>query len=250
MHCHPWSTPPYDEDKSIYNSMLCNLPHDLQQKKLGELHRSIKRNFGVRPTSFRAGRWGYNGSVSTVISDLGYIVDTSITPFTDWSEYHGPDFSKMAPQPYLFRAPEIFKSQSDGDLIEVPASIGYLQENYDWCGSIDRKLNHTLGRVLRLKGLLQKLNLMNKVWLSPETSDARRMVQLTKVLMRKNLEVVNMFFHSTSLMAGFSHFVKTKEDESRFMKCLREYFTFTADAGLKPATLSEVGSIIKGSRVS
>ena len=90
---------------------------------------------------------------------------------------------------------------------------------------------------------------MNKVWLSPETSDATRMIQLTKVLMRKNLAVVNMFFHSTSLIAGFSHFVKTKEDESRFMKCMREYFTFTTEAGLKPVTLSEFGYIIRGTNV-
>jgi len=25
MHCHPWSTPPFDEERNSFNSMLCNL---------------------------------------------------------------------------------------------------------------------------------------------------------------------------------------------------------------------------------
>jgi len=248
MHCHPWSTPPFEEERNPYNSMLCNLPYDLQRKKLGTLHETIVRNFGIRPTSFRAGRWGYSASVATAISELGYAVDTSITPFTDWTEYHGPDFSKMTPQPYRFRIPDVFKSLNDGEMTEVPASIGYLQNNFDWCGSIDQRLNQKLGRILRLKGILFKLNLMTKVWLSPETSDAFRMMQLTSVLISKKFEVVNMFFHSTSLMAGLSFFVKTKNDERQFLNSIREYFTFTTEAGLRPVKLSEAGDVIRRAR--
>ncbi|MGH7411514.1 MAG: polysaccharide deacetylase family protein, partial [Candidatus Methylomirabilis sp.] len=59
-HCHPWNTPPLEEQASGPNSMLCNLPGDLQYAKMKSLHETIRRHFGVAPLSFRSGRFGYN----------------------------------------------------------------------------------------------------------------------------------------------------------------------------------------------
>jgi len=244
MHCHPWSTPPFDEERTPYNSMLCNLPYELQHRKMSALHDAIEKNFGIRPKSFRAGRWGYNGDTAMVLKELDYRVDTSVTPFIDWSEDHGPDFSQIPPEPYRFKAPKIFESRRDGDLTEIPATIGYLQDNFGLCNSVDRLLSSTLGRMFRLKGLLNRAGLLNKVLLSPEGSDSGQMIRLTQVLMRKKYEVVNMFFHSTSLQAGLSFFVKTNEDEMRFSNRIKEYLTFTSKIGIKSVTLSETEGIL------
>ncbi|HRR39856.1 MAG TPA: polysaccharide deacetylase family protein [Syntrophales bacterium] len=244
MHCHPWSTPPFDDERNSFNSMLSNLPFDLQCKKMGVLHEAIERNFGVTAKSFRAGRWGYNGHTALVLKKLGYRVDTSITPFTDWSEYHGPDFSEMKPESYRFNAPEIFNSIPEGEMAEIPATIGYLQNYYELCNSTDRLLSSPLGRLFRMKGLLNRAGLLNKVLLSPEGSDSGDMVRLTKVLMRKKFEIVNLFFHSTSLQAGLSIFVKTKEDEGRFSDRIRGYLAFTSEAGISPITLSDAADVV------
>lgn len=246
MHCHPWSTPPFEEERNPYNSMLCNLPLDLQQKKMCVLHEVIKTNFGVRATSFRAGRWGYNGNTAVVLERLGYRVDTSITPFTDWAEYHGPDFTRMKPESYRFNPPEIFTRNQEGKMTEIPATIGYLQGNYELCNLIDRILTSQPGRRFHLKGLLNKARLINKVGLSPEAADSHNMIKLTQVFMRKKYEMVNMFFHSTSLQAGLSFFVKTKEGETQFFNRLKEYFAFTSKAGIKAVKLSEAGNILQG----
>lgn len=244
MHCHPWSTPPFDEERTPHNSMLCNLPYELQREKMNVLHEAIVRNLGVRPKSFRAGRWGYNGETALVLKDLGYQVDTSVTPLTDWSEYNGPDFSRMSPEPYRFRAPKIFESREDGELMEIPATVGYLQDNYELCKLVDIFLTSLPVRHFRMKGLFSKAGLLNKVVLSPEGSDAKQMIRLTQVLMRKKYEVVNMFFHSTSLQSGLSFIVRTKEDERQFLHRINEYLTFISKAGIKPCTLSDVGDII------
>jgi len=246
MHCHPWSTPPFEEDRNTHNSMLCNLPLELQHKKMSVLHEAIKSNFGFSATSFRAGRWGYNGNTAIVLEKLGYRVDTSITPFTDWSEYQGPDFSKMSPVPYRFNPPEIFTRNQEGEMTEIPATIGYLQGNYELCNLIDRLLTSQLGRRFHLKGLLNKARLINKVGLSPEATDSHNMIKLMNVFMRKKYEVVNMFFHSTSLQAGLSVFVKTKEGEIQFFNRLNEYFAFTSKAGIKAVKLSEAGKLLQG----
>jgi len=244
MHCHPWSTPPFEEERNPYNSMLCNLQYDLQYKKMCKLHEVIEKNFGVTAKSFRAGRWGYNGNTALVLEELGYKIDTSITPFIDWSDSHGPDFSGVSPQPYRFKAPEIFASREDGKLTEIPATVGYLQANYELCNSIDRFLTSRPGRLFRLKGLLNKAALLNKVLLSPEGSDPGQMIKLTQLLMTRKYKIANMFFHSTSLLSGLSFIIKTKEDEMLFLHRIREFLAFTRKAGIKPITLSEAGDII------
>jgi len=244
MHCHPWNTPPFEEERNARNSMLCNLPYDLQKRKLNALHEAIKMNFGLHAKSFRAGRYGYNGAVASVIRDLGYAVETSITPFTDWTEYHGPDFSKMTPEPYRFDAPEIFRRVHGGKLIEIPPSIGYLQATFKLCGVIDRLLSSRPGKLFRVKGLLDRMGLINKVWLSPEVSDARQMVGLTKVLLRKEFQILNMVFHSTSLQGGLGPYVKRKEDEARFLNRLKDYFKYTRSVGIKPLRLSDVEKFV------
>ena len=98
-HCHPWSTPPFIERTSERNSMLCNLPSDLQYQKLEILHDTIFKKVGIEPKSFRAGRWGFNAVVADNLCKLGFKVDTSETPYCDWSMYHGPNFSFTAPTP-------------------------------------------------------------------------------------------------------------------------------------------------------
>ena len=46
-HCHPWNTPPFDEEINEHNSMLSNLPESLVLQKLQSLHEVICQNFGV-----------------------------------------------------------------------------------------------------------------------------------------------------------------------------------------------------------
>ena len=103
MHCHPWNTPPFDEVTNEKNSMIGNLPSELQYKKLSYLHETIRNNLGVESTSFRSGRWGYSHTVAKHIQSLGYIVDSSITPYISWKNYYGPDFSDTSPTPESLR---------------------------------------------------------------------------------------------------------------------------------------------------
>src|SRR5208337_1476965 len=48
MHCHPWNTPPFEEIPGDNNSMLCNLPCDLQYKKMSSLTDAIAKNFHIK----------------------------------------------------------------------------------------------------------------------------------------------------------------------------------------------------------
>jgi hypothetical protein len=243
-HCHPWTTPPLAEETNERNSMLCNLPSALQYQKLASLLNVIKENFGVQPVSFRAGRFGYNNNVSRNLYAQGYKIDSSISPYTDWTSYHGPDFSNISPKPFRFSPENAFQNLSDGDMMEIPPTIAFFQKNFHLCAHILQILSRKAMRSLRLIGVLSKFNLLNKTWLNPEMSNSTQMIRLTKSMILNDYHILNMMFHSTSLKAGLSPFIKTKDDEKRFFQHLREYLIFTRDNNIEPLTLSGASQLI------
>jgi len=244
MHCHPWNTPPFEEELNETNSMLCNLPLDLQYEKMKELHDVIKRNFHVEPKTFRAGRWGYDRGVAQNLQKLGYRVDTSVMPFTDWSSQQGPDFSRVFPRPFKYLSDDFRQEATDGCLIEVPATVGYLQNNFDLCNRMWELAGRGRLRNLRLRSILGRLNLLNKVYLSPEASDSRNMINLAEVMMKQGCGIMNLFFHSTSLKAGLSPFVKTEDEEKRFLGRIRNFLAFARSAGIEGIKLSDTIHIV------
>jgi hypothetical protein len=224
--------------------MLCNLPRDLRYLKIKALHSSIREQLGVTPVSFRSGRWGYGPGVAGVLRELGYRVDTSITPYTDWSACEGPDFSARPPDVYRFEADDIFRRKPAGPLLEVPATIGFLQPNFDVCNAVLRGLSREPMSTLRLVGVFDRLRLLNKVWLSPELSDAQQMIALTRTMMRRGAGVVNLVFHSPALVAGLTPFVSTEEEEVTIRHRVASYLAFTSASGIEPLTLSELSRLV------
>ncbi len=243
-HCHPWNTPPFEEETNEKNSMLCNLPSHLQSRKLKNLHEEILRSFEKEPISFRAGRWGYSTAIGKGLWSLGYKVDTSIMAYTDWSTYYGPDFSAISSKPFRIPLDGLSSGQGAGNktLLEIPGTVGYLQENFSLCNDIFRFFARDYIRRLKIIGLLQRIALINKVALSPEVSDASNMISLAKRLMKQGCKVINMFFHSTSLKPGLSCFVTSEKERMAFLQRIREFLMYCSDAGIACVSLSQMGT--------
>ncbi len=242
MHCHPWNTPPLEEASVAKNTMMCNLPEDLIDRKLQHLHNTIARNFDSAPTSFRAGRWGYGKNVAHALLKLGYRIDSSVCALTDWTKYHGPDFSDVTAHPYYFHPAEIFKPDATGTILEVPATVKFLQQNERVANKIDRLLRRK--SPLPLLGILSRLRLLNKVSLSPELASGPDMVALMKVALKQNMPVVNLFFHSSALSPGLTSFVHTASDRSAFLNRIRFVLQFARDTGIESIRLSDAPSVV------
>ena len=244
-HCHPWNTPPFTEAINPYNSMLCNLPSNLQHEKLFTLTSTIQNNFNIQPVSFRAGRWGYNSSVAKNLTRLGYRVDTSLTPFMDWRTYHGPDLSNSPLGPFFFNPPNIMTSVPDGSVFEIPVSIGYSRTNF--------KMGHNVFAFFEKKritkkyfiGSLVRLGILRKIWLSPEISTSKEMILLINILKRKGAKHLNLMFHSNSLQPGNTPFVKNGDDINRFFMRLEKVLHYISNIGCLPVTLSELSNIYR-----
>ncbi len=249
MHCHPWNTPPFEEPLNKRNSMLCHLPEPLQYRKLKTLHETICSNLGVVPSSFRAGRWGFSEGVARSIRRLGYRIDTSVSPFVNWNVYGGPDFTDFKFAPYRFEPDDITEEVEDGALLQVPATVGFLQSNFQRARRLMAISEARLSKALHLKGILWRLELLNKVWLSPELSDSGEMIRLGELMGRKS-SCLNMSFHSSSLLAGLTPFVSSKSEESAFLLKIRKFLEFATDAGIEPMTLTRFESVFDSQRRS
>ena len=241
-HCHPWNTPPFEEANSNLNTMLCNLPEDLQGRKISMLHQAIQKRFNCSPVSFRSGRWGYGQTVARNLWRLGYKIDTSITPYTDWTDFHGPDFSAISPRAFRFCRENIFEESRSGELVEVPATIGYvgsLSSKPRILAAVRQLGKRRLAKRLRLMGVLSRLMLVKKVWLSPENAAVGDMIELTRRMLHDGNPFINMVFHSPSLKHGLTPFVQTRDDEERFLEKIRMFLTFAREAGVENVTLRD-----------
>ncbi len=236
-HVHPWNTPPFEEDKSFGNTMLCNLEKKLQYKKIEFLHKEIHKNFAVEPITFRSGRWGFNHSVAENLYCLGYKVDTSVSPYINWEIDCGPDFSDYSPMVHRISVDN--NENPDSYILEVPATIGFFQANFDMCNAILKKISSTKLKHFRMIGILDKLGIINKIWLSPETSDGEQMINLVKTIEKKEYNLINMFFHSSSLKAGLTPFTKSIEDEKIILWRIEGLLKYLASNNVKSITLGE-----------
>ena len=242
-HCHPWNTPPIFNGIYPRDSMLCNLPNRVVFDKIKALHELIIHRFQVVPQAFRAGRWGVGPSVAKIIKELGYKVDTSVTPYGNWKIYQGPDFSRVGPSAYRFNPDDILCEDLRGSLVEVPVTIGFLQNNFKRCAAVRRLIMNGRLSHVHILGLLDKLRILNIRWLSPELSSAREMICLTKRLLKKKCASLNLTFHTNSLIPGKNIFVRNEEELVFFLRKIETYLEFACKNNFEFLPLSAATEI-------
>ena len=114
-HLHPWVNPPFDEEIGDFNSYPGNLPATLKSAKLRALTDAIQAAFGRRPTIYKAGRYGVGAHTAAILAELGYRIDLSVVPHTDFRRQFGPDFRGCPDRPYWFAE----------NMLELPLSRGF-----------------------------------------------------------------------------------------------------------------------------
>jgi hypothetical protein len=246
MHCHPWNTPPFVEEHNAFSSMMSNLPAELQFSKLKVLKETIVNNLGVNPVSYRAGRWAFHEGSAKALEAMGFKVDSSVTAYTDWSEFHGVDYSDLPPAPFKFNSNNIFKSDPYGSLLQVPATVGYLQHDFSRANKLFKSLKGKMSKGLRLKGLFDKFSILNQVSFSPEMETSEKMISLIDVMAKRDLDVLNMFFHSTSLVEGLTPLCGLSEGGNCLIRRLESVLQYSSEKKFSSMTLSEYENSFSG----
>lgn len=225
-HLHPWNTPPMDGDPFGVNTMVHNLPLQLQRQKLEYLTRHHEAVFGTSPTSFRAGRYGLGHHLVKPLLDLGYKVESSVTPFWDWSEYDsGPDFRGAPMSKYHLSESDLTVDHGSehGGLVELPLSCGYNRTAFEFWSGVDRVFRSRLLRTLKLPGIAWRTGLLRRIMLSPEIHTAEEMLELTERLLERGLDYLQLTLHSSSLKPGLSPFSRSRGDVERIYRRVNVY---------------------------
>lgn len=246
-HLHPWNTPPLDEPFTPRNTMLKNLPAELQLAKIEHLTAALHEALGGRPVAFRAGRYGLGPDTVKALVHCGYRVDSSVTPFVSWEAYDdGPTFDGAPLRTYRLSGHHDVRLPREGPLMEVPMSIGYSRPpSLPWRG-LHRLLSTRALRALRLRGLAARVGLLKRISLSPETDSVADMLTLTRRLLDAGVGHLHLFFHSPSLRAGLSQFNPDADSVEEMYRAIASYVEAAGRmTALRFVTVSEAALLLR-----
>jgi hypothetical protein len=243
-HLHPWTTPPFrdipglrfNDEFRVFPSELCP---QLLEEKLVTLTSQITEAVGYQPRSFRAGRFGFNSACAHILRKLGYIVDSSVTPFVSWKHHTGlpggeggPDFRDFGVNPFLIRG----EGDSGDPLIEIPVTIistNLFLRRFPWLIPYYQILAYRCGFKPQ------------PVWLRPfPEASVSELLAVLDAAEQQQVQIAVMMFHSSELMSGCSPYRPTEESVRHLFLVFKEFFEAIQQRGNKSVTLSEAADWI------
>jgi len=252
-HLHPWSTPPFADGEGegfTHQAFPSELPIDLFERKMQHLTEAIASAFSRSPTSYRAGRYGFDASHVAVLEQLGYLVDCSVAPFMCYAGVQGrpggcggPDFRTARPGAYFLDRRDVNRP-GDSRLLEVPITILFPHRPSAWWPRVQQWLVDHAGslpaRVLRRCG-------QAPVWFRPSPGrTANDLLRVYRVARRSGLPCAEMMFHSSELMPGGSPSFPDAPAIEELYRVLERTFEAIAADGAYAVTLTEFRERYRG----
>jgi hypothetical protein len=228
VQLHPWVNPPHDEEVTVANSFAGNLPAELERAKFRTLRDAIEGALGTAPLIYRAGRYGVGPATAEILSDGGIAIDTSVRALFDYSSQGGPNFRSHPLVPWWIDRP--------GGLMELPLTTvfwGALRQH-------GRTLHPALWRVPRLRGLLARLGLLERIPLTPEGVAADEALKAIDIALDDGLPLLVFSFHSPSLRPGHTPYVRDDDDLDRFYAWWRTTFDYLATRNVRSTSVREI----------
>ena len=234
-HLHGELAEPGAFEPEVTDAVQRDYPPDVERAKLASLTASFRSAFGRAPTSFRAGRFGVGAHTIALLEELGYTVDSSVTPHMDWSDVSpGLSFRDAPAQPYH---PDRGDAGRPGTsrLLEVPVTI----------------LPSALSRVPVLGRHVEPR------WLRPTRTSGDDLVAIAREAVvearRASPErpvVLNAMFHNVEVVAGTSPYAATDAEALRIVDRLRVLLQMARHEGIAGIGLSDVPDMLAGGPVS
>jgi hypothetical protein len=228
VQLHPWVNPPHDEEVNVFNSFAGNLPVTLEREKFMRLRDEIEKNFGVPPRIFRCGRYGAGKNTAAILQDGGIAIDTSVRSLFDYSSSGGPNYRDHPVHPYWL--------DRKAGLLELPLTTvywGVLRRLGTW-------LHPRMWRVPRLRGVLARINLLERIPLTPEGVTAEEAIRGIDAAIADGLRVLVFSFHSPSLVPGNTPYVRNHDDLDAFYDWWRLILSYLDKRGIKPTSVTDI----------
>ena len=234
-HHHVWETPPCRPDDVQRHAYASALPRRQFEDQLAALTGAIEAAVGVRPVSYRSGRFGFSSDHVAALEQQGYLVESSVAPLFYEAHKGGPEFVEAPLTPYFLAYDDATRPGSS-NLLEVPVSAGLNR----W---LPKRLQYAYARAPRpytTKRLLRLLGLLRLRWLRPSYSSLDDMKGLARDLARRGEPVLNLLFHSSEAIVGGSPYNRTQAELDAFCDRLEKFLAFaTRELHAAPATFAE-----------
>lgn len=238
MRIHPWNTPPIMDARATTarETFLHNLRDDLIVAKLNKVYRRFKE-LGLRPTSFRGGRYSSGGEVTKFLRRNRFLADASVLPLTTWPDDGAPDYRCRGPLPQ--RLPPL--EQDDPPLWEIPLTLTFNRQPLDFWRRCYEFVEKSGLNKLHLIGLAERLGLIRRIWLNFESPLGEHMLDFLPLANRFGWPHLCFTVHSSSLMAGKGPYTRTDEDENRIYRLIERVFAYlTRNGDFVPVTTTEL----------
>lgn len=231
IQLHPWVNPPFDEEVTQRNTFAGNLPKELERAKFMALRDAIAEATGKQPVAYRAGRYGIGPQTLNLLREAGLKFDTSVRANFDYSKAEGPDFTHYPLEPYWL--------DKGLGIVELPVTSVY------W-GLLRRQ--GTLFPMAHMAGLTKSLmargRLLERISLTPEGISVSEVIRGIDIALDDGLPILNFSFHSPSLRAGFTPYVRNSEHVTAFFDWWHQVLTYLAGRGIKPTSIADIDAAI------
>ena len=218
---------------------------EVEREKLVNLTNLFEKRFGYRPRSFRAGRFGISRFTLKFLEELGYWVDSSITPFRSHNFGNGlvSDHWGAPLEPYF---PSLADPRVPGNLsiLEVPVTIIIPQ-----IARCPAWALRTIGRFGRIRRLIVK-RFGPPRWLRPLRGTPTELIATAEAVISawkgKGPPILNIMFHSVEVIPGANPYTKTQKDVDYLLDSLNQLFEHLyAKYKVISLTLSEIAQWAK-----
>ncbi len=227
-HLHGEFAEPGAFEPDVTSVFQCHYDRETEQQKLEYLTNLFRSSFGRQPRSFRAGRFGIGGHSLRLLQDLGYSVDSSVTPNMDWSSAGAPEasFRRAPTQPYwpVLDNPERVAPQA-GTLLEVPVTI----------------------RPSRFAGIPLIGRWTEPRWLRPTRGSVGGLVEVAREEIGhagsagdSRPIVLNCMFHNVEVIPGASPYAKNEAEAGAILNRLAGLLAFAEREGIRSLGLGDV----------
>jgi hypothetical protein len=213
-----------------------------ERKDIEDLTTLFAETFGVRPMSYRAGRYGASARSIGILAKAGYQVDTSVTPHKQWD--YGLDFRRAPASPYFPAAGDVDRPGPPGGVLEIPVTLRPSP-----APAAVREATAQLAR-LRLEPLRRIAKwARGPAWFRPGWSTRRMLFTIMREVAAGGTEgpyggVLNMMFHNVDMVAGMSPTAATEVAVLSALDDLRAVLEQASAQGGRFVTLSELRNTV------
>ena len=241
-HHHAWETPPCTTDDIERHPYALSLPMPQFDAQLRSLTAAIETQVGVRPVSYRSGRFGFSAAHVSSLEREGYRVDSSVAPLFYEAHKRGPDFVGAPLSPYFLAYDDATRAGTS-QVLELPISAALNR-------SVPAMVERWYGRApwpYQTKRALRLARIAHVRWLRPSYSSADDMMALARQIASRGIPILNLLFHSSEAIVGGSPYNRTQGELDAFFDRLGRALAFmTEDLGAEPMTFAEYHDTFAG----